>query len=333
MDKGAVQPSILSQNSGDSNYIEDGNDEEEVELRVVIGIPAYNSERDLPRTVKPLRGIVDEIIVCDNASTDSTSKVAKELGCRVVLLPRHSTNSSALLWLFRAALESKADVLLTIAPGTWARSSDIENLATLIAQKRSDIVVGTNQSTGKVDMEESPIKAYSKDALSRIISSESPTLGAALNLGLRISKNPVSSARSKGAGVMQQQAESQGTTRSVSVAVAPSKVRLTNFLFRNISFWRAILLACGIVVSGLLLTYSVIFYYKIQTLGATTSVFPWFYYVYYTNTNAALVAFLSGLVPALSGLVMCTVLLFRWVLPNLRYSIEPFRKTTKKISM
>ncbi len=59
----------------------------------------------------------------------------------------------------------------------------------------------------------------------------------------------------------------------------------------------------GTIVYALFLTYSVIFYYKIQTLGARTSVFSPFYYAYYTNTNAALIAFVSGLVLATASLI------------------------------
>ena len=302
-------------------------DEEEVELKVVIGIPAYNSERDLVKTVKPLKDVVDEIFVCDNGSTDSTLKTAKALGCKTISLPRHSEDSVTMLSLFEAALETKADVLITLAPGTVVSSSDIEKLATEIAMEHSDIVIGTNQAIGRLDFEDSPIRAYSRKAVSKMFFVRRAKLEDGRELGLEISKCEVSS-RSKGASTTSQSSIPSQTTRPRALALPSS---IGSFLFKNIWFWRTLLLVSGMVVSSLLLAYSAIFYYKILVLGATTSVFPWFYYVYYTNTNAALIAFLSGIVPATGALIACLIVFFKWVLPEFQISLEVFRKRRMKV--
>src|SRR5579863_5666863 len=95
-----------------SNTKDDENDDDSVvELNVLVGILTYNSEKALEKTVKSIKETVDEIIVCDNASTDSTPEKAKELGCKTISLPSHVPDSKAILSLFEAAMTMKADVL------------------------------------------------------------------------------------------------------------------------------------------------------------------------------------------------------------------------------
>jgi glycosyltransferase involved in cell wall biosynthesis len=306
-----------------------------VELKVVIGISAYNSERDLPKTVKPIKDLVDEVIVCDNGSKDATSKTAEALGCKVISLQGNSKDSrSPSLSLFEAALETKADVLITLLPGTTVEPADIENLASEIALEHSDIVVGTNQSIGLLDMEDSPIKAYSRNAFSKLSFSHTSKLKKARELGLEVSKMQVSS-KYKGSSAPQQQRQllassppPQKNRHKSGGSKIPSSI-LRAFLLKNVWFWRTVILVSGMVASALLLAYSVIFWYKIQTLGATMSVFPWLYYVYYTNTNGALIAFLSGLVPAIGGLIACGIVFFKWVFPEFQISLEVFRTRTR----
>ncbi len=54
---------------------------------VSLVIPAHNEEAGLPRVLGSVPEGVDEVIVVDNASTDSTSAVAASYGARVVPQP------------------------------------------------------------------------------------------------------------------------------------------------------------------------------------------------------------------------------------------------------
>lgn len=48
-----------------------------------VVITTWNESANLPRVVKSVSGLADEIVVVDTESTDDTVKVAKKLGCRV----------------------------------------------------------------------------------------------------------------------------------------------------------------------------------------------------------------------------------------------------------
>jgi len=66
-----------------------------IKQRVSVIIPALNEEKAIPHVIKGLQALrngnkqklIDEIIVCDNGSTDHTYEVAKQLGAKVVYEP------------------------------------------------------------------------------------------------------------------------------------------------------------------------------------------------------------------------------------------------------
>jgi glycosyltransferase involved in cell wall biosynthesis len=55
---------------------------------VTVVIPALNEEEPIGAVVRAVpRGIVDEVLVVDNGSTDATAERARAAGARVVLEP------------------------------------------------------------------------------------------------------------------------------------------------------------------------------------------------------------------------------------------------------
>ena len=51
---------------------------------ISLVIPCYNEEEGLRQLLPKIPHIVDEVLIVDNASTDNTARVARELGARVV---------------------------------------------------------------------------------------------------------------------------------------------------------------------------------------------------------------------------------------------------------
>lgn len=217
-------------------------------------------------------------------------------------------------------------MLITLLPGTLAKSSDIESLAGEIAAENSDVVVGTNQFLGRMDIDDSPIKAYSRKAVSKLSFSHTANLGTARELGLEVSKCQVSSGP-KVTSVSQRKPP-QNSGKSVAVGVR-TPTSMWSFLFRNIWFWRTVMLVSGMVISCLLLAYSVIFWYTFQQFGGTTSEFPWLWQRVYTNAGTVNIVFATGLAAAIGTLIATEVVFFKWVLPELRIKMEVFRMKSK----
>lgn len=57
-------------------------------MTVSLVIPAHNEEKGLPRVLAAVPEEIDEVIVVDNASTDSTATVAASFGPRVRVVPQ-----------------------------------------------------------------------------------------------------------------------------------------------------------------------------------------------------------------------------------------------------
>ena len=55
-------------------------------LKITIGIPAYNEEKNIASIITKLKKITDSIIVCDDGSSDMTSEISKNLGAVVLSL-------------------------------------------------------------------------------------------------------------------------------------------------------------------------------------------------------------------------------------------------------
>ena len=53
-------------------------------MKITVGIPAYNEEKNIARIIVQLKKIADQIIVCNDGSVDSTSIIAESLGVTVI---------------------------------------------------------------------------------------------------------------------------------------------------------------------------------------------------------------------------------------------------------
>ena len=77
-------------------------------------IPAYNEEGIIGNLIKKTLPLVDSVVVCDDGSSDLTSKEAKDAGAFVIRHSRNKGKGAALKSLFDYAKHSNVDIMVTL---------------------------------------------------------------------------------------------------------------------------------------------------------------------------------------------------------------------------
>lgn len=112
--------------------------------RVVVVLPAYNAEHTLARTVAELdRDIADDILLVDDASTDATAEMGRQLGLRVVIHPNNLGYGGNQKTCYRIALEMGADIVVMVHPDYQYSPRLMPSLAAMIASGEYDVVLAS----------------------------------------------------------------------------------------------------------------------------------------------------------------------------------------------
>ena len=107
-------------------------------------MPAYNAERTLEPTYRDIPpGIVDEIILVDDASTDKTVEIAEKLGLTVVRHPVNRGYGANQKTCYRLALEKGADIIVMIHPDYQYDSRLIIYIIGLLKEGFLDVMLGS----------------------------------------------------------------------------------------------------------------------------------------------------------------------------------------------
>ena len=113
--------------------------------KVVVILPAYNAGRTLRQTYLEIpQDVVDEVILTDDASTDDTILVARELGIRHIY--KHDRNrgyGANQKTCYIKALELGADVIVMLHPDYQYPPRLIPSMAYLIANDIYQVVLGS----------------------------------------------------------------------------------------------------------------------------------------------------------------------------------------------
>lgn len=112
-------------------------------LKVIIGIPAFNEEKNIASILVKLKKISDVIVVCNDGSSDLTKEIAEKLGAVVVNHPKNLGYGSAIKTIFQKSKELDADILVTFDADGQHRVEDIEGVLEPIKQNGADIVIGS----------------------------------------------------------------------------------------------------------------------------------------------------------------------------------------------
>lgn len=112
--------------------------------KVVVVLPAYCAEATLEQTYREIpREIVDEIILVDDASTDRTVALARELGVTTHSHDRNRGYGANQKTCYRLALESGADIVVMLHPDYQYDPRLVPAMAAMVASGVYDVVLGS----------------------------------------------------------------------------------------------------------------------------------------------------------------------------------------------
>ena len=162
----------------------------------LICIPAFNEEKNIEKIIKDCKKFVDDVIVCDDGSTDNTADLSKKQGAIVLQHEKNKGYGAAISTLFDYCRKENADVMITIDGDGQHDPNQVPLLLDAIKKHNVDVVIGsrflndqqtptyrkagikiitsaTNYSTNlKVSDSQSGFRAYSSAAVKEIFPTE-----------------------------------------------------------------------------------------------------------------------------------------------------------------
>ena len=112
-------------------------------MKITVGIPSYNEEKNIAGIIQKLSEIADTIIICNDGSTDNTGKIAEKMGVIVINHERNLGYGGAIRSLFLKARELDCDMLVTLDSDGQHRLEDVLPVAEPIIKNQADLVIGS----------------------------------------------------------------------------------------------------------------------------------------------------------------------------------------------
>ena len=113
--------------------------------KVIVVMPAYNAAATLEKTYKEIPlDIVDEVVLCDDASKDSTVQKAKEIGIYHII--QHEKNKGYggnQKSLYNKALELDGDIVIMLHPDYQYTPKLIPAMVNIIGDELFPVVLGS----------------------------------------------------------------------------------------------------------------------------------------------------------------------------------------------
>ena len=192
-------------------------------MKIAIGLPAFNEEKNIASIITKLEKITDTIIVCNDGSSDLTGEIASKMGAIVINHEKNRGYGGAIRSLFLKSKEIGVDILVTFDADGQHDVNDINKVIQPILDKKVDLVIGSRfldesqdkipsyRKTGiqiitkltntslkeKIKDSQSGFRAYNKEILSKITPSDngmgvsSELLIKASNYDFKIAEIPI----------------------------------------------------------------------------------------------------------------------------------------------
>ncbi len=118
--------------------------------RVAVVMPAFNEEESIGRVIGDIpEGLVDEVIVVDNRSTDRTAEVAREAGATVLFEGRRGYGSACLKGVAHA-LDGGFDIVVFLDADYSDHPEEMPLLVEKITRDGCQLVIGS-RTLGNAD--------------------------------------------------------------------------------------------------------------------------------------------------------------------------------------
>jgi len=113
--------------------------------KVVVVLPAYNAALTLKKTYEEIPfDLVDEVILCDDASKDNTVALAKDIGIKHII--KHENNKGYggnQKSLYNKALELGGDIVIMLHPDYQYTPLLIPSMVNIIGEDLYPVVLGS----------------------------------------------------------------------------------------------------------------------------------------------------------------------------------------------
>ena len=129
--------------------------------RICVVMPAYNAEKTLKKTYEEIpKDIVDDVILTDDASTDETVKISRELDIKTFVHTVNKGYGGNQKTCYQAALKSGADIVIMLHPDYQYTPKLILPMASMMTEGLFDAMIGSRILGNKAMMGGMPLYKY-----------------------------------------------------------------------------------------------------------------------------------------------------------------------------
>ena len=113
--------------------------------KVIVVMPAYNAAKTLEKTYKEIPfDLVDEVVLCDDASKDNTKDLAKEIGINhVIVHEKNKGYGGNQKSLYNKALELGGEIVIMLHPDYQYTPKLIPAMVNIIGDELYPVVLGS----------------------------------------------------------------------------------------------------------------------------------------------------------------------------------------------
>ncbi len=113
--------------------------------KIIVVLPAYNAALTLEKTYNEIpMDLVDEVILCDDASSDNTSILAKQIGINhIIIHEKNKGYGGNQKSLYNKALELGGDIVIMLHPDYQYTPKLIPAMVNIIGDELFPVVLGS----------------------------------------------------------------------------------------------------------------------------------------------------------------------------------------------